>query len=192
MNIAVPIDVPFTEINRIIAAQLVGHTYPEDGSGPVDLTIKDVSVIPSGDKLLIALQVHATEKKSFLGLGTEATIHIWGHPILDQAQQTLQLADIQLAVESEAALLGAAASAAMPKLQHAIEQKATLDLKPIAANAKEQIAAAIAGYRKTDDGLHVEASIDSLTLSDIAFDSKTLRVIAEAGGTLNVSITKLP
>ena len=33
---------------------------------------------------------------------------------------------------------------------------------------------------------------DSLTLADIAFDSKTLRVVAEAGGMLNVFVTKLP
>jgi len=70
-------------------------------------------------------------------------------------------------------------------------QKATIDLKPIAANAREKIAAAIADFQKSEDGVKVDAKIDSLTLADIAFDSKTLRVIAEAGGSLNVSVTKL-
>ncbi|WP_298877156.1 DUF4403 family protein [uncultured Bradyrhizobium sp.] len=193
VNIAVPIDVPFTEINKLISAQLVGHTYPEDGSGPVDVTIKSVNVVPSGERLLISLLVRAKEKKSWLGLGAEATVHIWGRPMLDEAQQTLRLADIQLAVESEAAfgLLGAAARAVVPQLQQALVQKATLDLKPIAANAREKIAAAIADYQKSEDGLKVDTKIDSLTLADIAFDSKTLRVVAEAGGTLNVTVTKL-
>ncbi|WFU43066.1 DUF4403 family protein [Bradyrhizobium sp. CB82] len=193
VNIGVPIDVPFTEINKLIEAQMVGHTYPEDGSGPVDVTVRNVNVIPSGDRLLISLLVRAKEKKSWFGLGAEATVHIWGRPMLDQAQQTLRLADIQLAVESEAAfgLLGAAARAVVPQLQQALMQKATLDLKPIAANARDKIAAAIADYQKTEDGLRVEANIDSLTLSDIAFDSKTLRIIAEAGGSLNVFVTKL-
>ncbi|MGY8711337.1 DUF4403 family protein [Bradyrhizobium sp. 18BD] len=193
VNIGVPIDVPFTEINKLIAAQMVGHTYPEDGSGPVDVTVKSVNVVPSGERLLISLLVRAKEKKSWLGLGAEATVHIWGRPMLDQAQQTLRLADIQLAVESEAAfgLLGAAARAVVPQMQQALVQKATLDLKPIAANAREKIAAAIADYQKSEDGLKVDARIDSLTLADIAFDSKTLRVVAEAGGSLNVSVTKL-
>ncbi|MCG2628589.1 DUF4403 family protein [Bradyrhizobium sp. WYCCWR 13023] len=193
VNIGVPIDVPFTEINKLIAAQMVGHTYPEDGSGPVEVTVKSVNVIPSGDRLLISLLVRAKEKKSWLGLGAEATVHIWGRPMLDQAQQTLRLADIQLAVESEAAfgLLGAAARAVVPQMQQALVQKATLDLKPIAANAREKIAAAIADFQKSEDGVKVDASISSLTLADIAFDSKTLRVVAEAGGTLNVYVTKL-
>jgi hypothetical protein len=193
VNIGVPIDVPFAEINKLIAAQMVGHTYPEDGSGPVEVTVKGVNVVPSGERLLISLLVRAKEKKSWLGLGAEATVHIWGRPMLDQAQQTLRLADIQLAVESEAAfgLLGAAARAVVPQMQQALVQKATLDLKPIAANAREKIAAAIADFQKSEDGVKVEAKIDSLTLADIAFDSKTLRVIAEAGGTLNVTVTKL-
>lgn len=193
VNIGVPIDVPFTEINKLIAAQMVGRTYPEDGSGPVDVTVKSVNVVPSGNQLLISLLVRAKEKKSWFGLGAEATVHIWGRPVLDQAQQTLRVADIQLAVESEAAfgLLGAAARAVVPQMQQALLQKATLDLKPIAANAREKIAAAIADYQKSEDGLKVDAKIDSLTLADIAFDSKTLRVVAEAGGTLDVSVTKL-
>ncbi len=193
VNIGVPIDVPFIEINKLVATQMVGHTYPEDGSGPVDVTVKSVSVIPSGDRLLISLRVRAKEKKSWFGLGAEATVHIWGRPMLDQAQQTLRLADVQLAVESEAAfgLLGAAARTVVPHLQQALIQKATLDLKPIAANAREKIAAAIADYQKSEDGLRVEANIDSLTLADIAFDSKTLRIIAQAGGTLNVYVSKL-
>ncbi|MGY3557146.1 putative small integral membrane protein [Bradyrhizobium sp. USDA 4463] len=193
VNIGVPIDVPFTEINKLIAAQMVGHTYPDDGSGPVEVTVKSVNVVPSGDRLLISLLVRAKEKKSWLGLGAEATVHIWGRPMLDQEQQTLRLADIQLAVESEAAfgLLGAAARAVVPQMQQALVQKATLDLKPIAANAREKIAAVIADFQKSEDGVRVEAVISSLTLADIAFDSKTLRVVAEAGGTLNVAVTKL-
>src|SRR6267378_63978 len=159
VSIAVPIDMPFTDINKVIEAQFAGRTFPEDGSGSVDVTVKRAVVAASGDRLLISLLINAKEKKSFFGFGGEANVHIWGKPVLDQAQQTLRLTDVELAVESEAAfgLLGAAARAAMPHLQQA-----------------------------------VAAEITSLRLADIAFDSKTLRVIAEAEGVINVYITALP
>ena len=35
VNIALPIDVPFTEVNRLIAAQLTGKTFPQDQSSSV-------------------------------------------------------------------------------------------------------------------------------------------------------------
>ncbi|MBN8988609.1 MAG: DUF4403 family protein [Rhizobiales bacterium] len=192
--IGVPIDMPFTEINKIVEAQFAGKTFPEDGSGSVDVTVKRATVAASGDRLLISLLVNAKEKKSFFGFGGEANVHIWGKPVLDQAQQTLRLTDVELAVESEAAfgLLGAAARAAMPHLQRALAEKATVDLKPFASNAQRKIAAAIADFQKNEDGIRVAADINKLRLADIAFDSKTLRVIAEAEGAINVSVTVLP
>jgi hypothetical protein len=194
VSIGVPVDIPFTELNQILQSQLAGRTFPEDGSGPVEVTVKRASVTASADRLLISLRVHAKEKKSLFGFGAEATVHIWGRPMLDQAQQRLRLADIQLAVESEAAfgLLGAAARAVVPHLQRALADKATIDLKPFAANAQKKIAAAIADFQKNEDGIRVEAQIDSLQLADIAFDSKTLRVIAAAEGSINVYVTALP
>jgi len=192
--IGVPIDMPFTELNRIVEAQFAGKTFPEDGSGSVDVTVKRASVAASGDRLLISLLVSAKEKKSFLGLGGEANVHIWGKPVLDQAAQTLRLTDIELAVESEAAfgLLGAAARAAIPHLQKTLAEKATVDLKPFAANAQKKISAVIADFQKNEEGLRVSAEISKLRLADIAFDSKTLRVIAEAEGAINVYVTALP
>jgi hypothetical protein len=193
VSIGVPIDMPFTEINKIVEAQFAGRTFPEDGSGSVDVTVKRATVSASGERLLISLLVNAKEKKSLFGFGGEATVHIWGKPVLDQAQQTLRLTNIELAVESEAAfgLLGAAARAAMPHLQRALAEKATIDLKPFATNAQKKIAAAIADFQKNEDGVRVAADITSLRLADIAFDSKTLRVIAEAEGAINVYITAL-
>jgi hypothetical protein len=194
VSIGVPVDMPFTDINKIVEAQFVGKTFPEDGSGPVDVTVKRASVAASGERLLISLLVNAKEKKSFFGFGAEANVHIWGKPVLDQAQQTLRLTNVELAVESEAAfgLLGAAARAVMPHLQQALADQATIDLKPFASNAQKKIAAAIADFQKNEDGVRVAADITRLRLADIAFDSKTLRVIAEAEGAITVNVTTLP
>ena len=194
LSIGVPIDVPFTEIDKIIATQFVGKTFPEDGSGPVDITVKHATLAASGNRLLISLLVHAKEKKSFFGFGADATLHIWGRPMLDDAQQTLRFTDVQLAVESEAAfgLLGAAARAVVPHLQQTLYEKAIVDLKPFAANAQQKITEAIADFQKSEDGVQVKTEINDLRLAGIAFDAKTLRVVAQAEGTINVTVTKLP
>ncbi|MET0222604.1 MAG: DUF4403 family protein, partial [Tardiphaga sp.] len=194
LNVAVPIDVPFTELNKLVDSQLAGRTFPEDGSGPVAVTVNHASVTPSGDRLLISLQVRAKEKSSFLGLGAEATIHIWGRPLVDQAAQTLQLTDLQLAVESDAAfgLLGTAARAVVPQLQRALLEKSVIDLKPFSDNARARIAASMSEFRRNDNGIRIDTDVSSLTLTEIAFDSNVLRIIASAEGTMNASITTLP
>jgi predicted small integral membrane protein len=194
LNIGVPIDMPFTELNKIIEAQLAGKTFPEDGSGSVSVTVKKATVRASGDRLLISLLVNAKEKSSWFGLGGEATVHVWGKPALDQVNQVMRFTNLELAVESEAAfgLLGAAARAAMPLLQSTLAERAVIDLKPFASNAQRKIAGVLTDFQKNEDGLRVGADITALRLGGIAFDSKTLRVIAEAEGAINVTVTKLP
>ncbi len=194
VSIGVPIDLPFTDLSNLLESQFAGKTFPEDGSGSVDVIVKHAGIAASGDRLLISLLINAREKKSFLGFGGEANVHIWGRPALDQEQQILRLTDIELAVESEAAfgLLGTAARAAVPYLQKALADKAVVDLKPFASNAQKRIAAVIADFQKNEDGVRVAAEITALRLAGIAFDSKTLRVIAEASGAINVSVTALP
>jgi hypothetical protein len=194
INVAVPIDIPFTEVNRLLEAQLKGKTFPEDKSGAFSATVRTVALAASGDRLLISLRVKANENKSWFGLGAEATIHVWGRPVLDSGRQMLRLKDIALDVESEAAfgLLGAAARAAVPYLETTLAENAVVDLLPLTANARKSIEAAIVDFRKSADGVRVDAAVTDLRLVGIEFDAKTLRVIAEADGTVKVAVTALP
>ena len=194
LSIGLPIDVPFTALSKVLNAQLKGHRYPEGGGAAVEVEIQSASLAAAGDKLLIALKVKAIEKKSWFGFGASANVNIWGKPVLDQKTQVLRLTDIALDVDSEAAygLLGTAARAALPYLQQGLADNAVIDLTPFLADAKKKIGASLAQFRKTREGVEVEASIDDLRLTGIAFDSTTLRAIAEANGTAKVAVTALP
>ena len=194
LAVGVPIDMPFTELNKLLEPQLKGRHFPDDGSGPVDVEVLRANLSAAGDRLLISLRVKAREKKSWFGFGTEATVHVWGKPALDQENQILRLTDISLAVESEAAfgLLGTAARAAMPYVQKALADKAVIDLKPFANDARTKIAAALTEFQHVGNGVRVDAAVNGLRLTGIEFDTKTLRVIAEANGTVKVAVTQLP
>ena len=194
VSIDIPIDIPFTDVDKIVEAQLVGRNFPEDGSSSVNVTVKHADVLASGDRLLISLLVNAKEKSSFFSFGGEATVHIWGKPVLDQKNQILRLADVEMGVESEAAfgLLGAAARAVMPHLQKTLAEKTTVDLKPFLGDAQKMIAGAISDLQKNADNVKVTTEIANLALADIAYDSKTLRLVAEVSGTINVTVDALP
>jgi hypothetical protein len=194
VSIGVPVDLPFTEVNRLLEARLKGRTFPADGSGAAEVTVQRATVAASGDRLLISLRAKAREKASWFGFGTEATVHVWGKPVLDRGEQVLRLAEIEIDVESEAAygLLGAAARAALPYLKDALAANARIDLKPFAVNARNSIEAAIADFRTVQQGASVEAAVTELRLAGIEFDAGTLRIIAEAEGTVTVAVSTLP
>lgn len=192
--IAVPIDLPFTELSRLLDAQLKGKTFPDKADAPVHVTVHKATLAASGDRLLIALKVRAKEQKSWLGLGADADVFVWGKPTLDSKAQILRFTDLTLDVESESAfgLAGAAARAAIPYVQSTLEEQAVIDLKPMASTARKSIEAAIADFQKQADGMKVEASVTGIRLAAIEFDAKTLRVTAEVEGTAQATLTKLP
>jgi Domain of unknown function (DUF4403) len=188
--VAVPIDVPFNELSRVLEAQLKGQTFPHDAG---EIKVLRAKLAASGDRLLISLRVRARETKSWFGLGAEATVHIWGKPMLDRDQQMLRLTDVALDVDSQAAfgVLGAAARAGIPYLRSALAESAVVDLKPFAANAAKNIEAALADFRKATDGVEVETAITGLRFVGIAFDSTGLRVTAEADGIARALVRKI-
>ena len=190
VNVGVPIDVPFTEVNRLLQAQLGGKTFPEDNSGTVSVTISKVEVAASGDKLLISLRVTVGQRR-FFSFGADATVHVWGKPALDAEKQELRLTDIELDIDADAALVDAAAGAAVPYLKPLLADKAVIDLKPFSADARKKIETVLASFKKAQKGVNVDAKIDALRLVGIAFDARTLRVIAEADGSVDVAVTSL-
>jgi hypothetical protein len=193
VNVALPIDIPFTELNRLLEAQLKGKVFPEDKSSAFTATIRSLSLAASGDRLLISVGVRANETKSWFGFGADATVHVWGRPTLDASKQILRLSDVSLDVESQAAfgVLGAAAHAAIPYLEKALADHAVVELAPLVETARQSMTAAITEFRRRSDGVAVEADLADLQLTGIAFDATTLRVIGEAHGSARATITKL-
>jgi hypothetical protein len=80
----------------------------------------------------------------------------------------------------------------MPYVQKALAEKAVIDLKPFANDARAKIAAALKDFQQVGDGVRVDAAVNGLRLTGIEFDTKTLRVIAEANGTVKIAVTQLP
>jgi hypothetical protein len=190
--LAVPIDLPFTELNRLLEQQLKGKTF-QDPNARAEVTVQSISLAASRDRLLVSMRVKAREKKSWFGFAADATVHIWGKPTLDRTNQILRLTDIELDVNSETAfgLLGAGVRAAIPYLQSALAEQAVIDLKPFTAQARTSIEAAIGDLQKQADGVKAETSVAAINLVGIEYDSKTLRVVAEADGTVRALVTKL-
>src|SRR5262249_59683718 len=187
-------DIPYTETCRLLEAQQKEKTFPEKKSESFTATIEGINLAASGDRLLMSVRVRANETKSWFGFGAEAVIHVWGRPTLDRGRQQLRMENISADIESEAAfgLLGAAAKAAVPYLERTLAENSTVDLRPLADSARRSIEAAVAAFQKSAPGVRVDAAVTDLRLTGIEFDSKILRVIGEADGTVRVAVTALP
>jgi hypothetical protein len=73
-----------------------------------------------------------------------------------------------------------------------LAERATLDLKPLAANARQKIEAALADFRNAADGVKVDASVSEVRLVGVAFDNNTLRIVTDITGTPRITVSSLP
>ena len=94
VNIGIPIDIPFTEITRLMEAQLVGKTFPLDRGSPFTATVRGVNVAASGGRLLISMRVKANENKTWFGLGARRPSTSGGGRRSNCREQTLEVDDI--------------------------------------------------------------------------------------------------
>jgi hypothetical protein len=193
VNVDLPIDIPFSEVNRLVEAQLKGKSFPISESGGITATVRGAKLQASGDRLVMSLGIRVNETKTWLRLGADATIHIWGKPVLDRARQRLHFDYIELDVQSEAVFgaLGFAAQPAVPYLQKTLADHAEVDLAPLVANARKNIEAAIVSFRNNTTDAQLEAQVVGVQLAGIEFDATTLRIIASAEGTVRVTVNSL-
>ncbi len=193
VNIDLPIDMPFADVNRLIEAQVKGKSFPLDKGGTFTATIRSAKLAPSGDRLLFTTDIRADETNTWLRFGADGTVYVWGKPVLDRTQQLLRFDNIELDVQSEAVFgaLGFAAQAAAPYLQKMLADHAEIDLSPLMSNVRRNIEDAVTAFQKNADGTQLEAQVRELRLAGVEFDAKTLRVIVSAEGTARVVVTKL-
>jgi hypothetical protein len=73
-----------------------------------------------------------------------------------------------------------------------LAENAVIDLRPMTADIRKNVEAAIADTRNSAPGVQVDASVVDIRLADIGFDAKTLRIFVEAEGTVRITVTELP
>src|SRR6185436_9752110 len=61
LAVGLPIDMPFTELNKLLVVQLKGKRFPDDKTAPVEIEVRGASLAAAGDRLLISLLVKARE-----------------------------------------------------------------------------------------------------------------------------------
>ncbi len=178
----------------MLNAQLKGHRYPEGTDAAVEVEVRSASLAAAGDRLLIALKVKAHEKKSWFGFGANANVNIWGKPVLDPKTQILRLTEVSLDINSGAAygLLNTAARAALPYLQQAVADNAVHRPDAVSRRCQNQDRRRAGRFPPGPRRRRRRRRGRDLRLTGIAFDSNTLRVIAQAEGTAKVAVTSLP
>ena len=194
-TVGMPIDVPFTELNKRDGGAAQGPHFPgERQRAGRRRSARRRSIAAAGDRLLISLSVKAHETEKLVRLRRRRHRAYLGQAGARHAEPDFA-ADRYLArrrIGGAFGLLSAAARAAMPYLQKALADNARGRSQAVRRRRAQKITLMLAEFRQPAPGTRADAAIDELRLTGIAFDSHTLRITAEAAGSVKVAVSELP
>ena len=146
VSIALPIDIPFTELNRILAAQIKGMTFPDDPNAAIHVTVNEFERQRLGRPAADLAAGARRRTPKLVRPRRRRRVHVWGRPVLDQQDADAEPCRYRdgggIGGRLRAARRGGPGGAAR-SLQPALAENAVVDLKPLAENARKSIQAAI-------------------------------------------------
>ena len=162
------------------------------GNG-VEAELRKVTLSSLGNKLLLTVDGTFTETALF-GASTTGTLYLAATPRLDRVRQTLGFADVTMDQRSRDAI-GKVAESLAAVLSPLIEERLTasrIDLKPLAAKAKDDANAAAAALKSGGGPLKVtEASLTAIDLEQLWHDDTGVHVVIAAKGRLGIEAVNL-
>jgi hypothetical protein len=189
-DLAVPIRLGYDALQRRLAAALAGRDWGGDTAvGHIGITVDQVDIYPADGKLAVGIEVRmATPDPALNGAGW---VYVTGRPVLDEASQTLRLADVALAPALDNRLWSTLSQLFLKPLQDAIAQHAALPLDKPLAELRQRLQSDLAAFAARN-GMKVTLGDLTLRARDIRVGAAALEVLLAVHGTLDAVIERIP
>ena len=178
IELVLPANAEYSWLNQLMN-QRVKKEIDVEG---ISVQIKNIDLSPYGDALLLEVAFSA-QTGGWFGARGDGTIYVVAKPVLDKKQQTIVLSDLKLETESSNVLVSVLGEVVEPVLLDALEENATIDLKP----QLEDIRAQADGVFETlsTGGLSLNGQVQSIELDRIDVGRDKLRVVAKMNATVS-------
>ena len=182
VEIAVPAEISYSALQDIISLHVVDKRIGKD----VTVTIKDISLRPHGESLLLKTLV-VIRHSSWLGTRAEGTLYLSARPMLNTEEQTIKLVDIELDTASRNVLVAIAGEAIEPIVLDAIKGRATVELQPLLGDELQGKAnAAIRGL--SSSGFALDGKVKDIRLIRLNVGPSHLQLIGSASAKVGAAV----
>ena len=174
-RIAMPAQVDYETIEKMLAAEIVGKSFGEN----VSVVIKSIRIRPYGNLFMLETTVEVgTDYLS--GKSMRGTLYVLAEPRLDTETQTVFLENLELETDSQNVLFSIAGKAAEPLLLKAISKRLPFNLKTKLVELENSTEAAISAL--SSENVSVSGKVDRIRMTRLDVGPKYLRVVLEAEG----------
>ena len=172
-HVALPLHVPYAELNQWLTQTAVGTTVDVGSSRP--LSVEAIQVYGSGARLILEASVTGPVR---------GIVYLAGTPTVDRYSQTLRLAELQFTLESDNALIGVTGRLLHRRLLAVLEPRARLPLGDRVEALRARLGAAL--NRELLEGIDVRGTLDELEIRGVYPVQDGLELQIVFGGALGL------
>lgn len=186
LALAIPLRLPYASLTSAAQHLVKGKDFHADTpAGALAVKVNDIRAYPSGEKLVLAVDIDARLPGRFLN--TRGTVFIAGTPsILDASRVAVRDVAVTRILDND--IWNVLSSLFDSQIRQKLEDAAVFDLGEDIAQAKALISAKLADPQ-TVPGLAVTATDLDIALTRSALAAKDLAIEARLGATVSLSPT---
>lgn len=152
------------------------------------VTVKKVTIYgTSNGKLVVGADVNLKAKGDWFG--TNGWVYLLGNPVYNSSNQEIAVKGVKYDVNTESAIVNAAAWALSPYVQGKIEEALVLNVSDKLNSAKELANNSIKDVAIDKIG-RLTGSLSTFEIGDLSVQGDSIRILAKARGTMKLQVTK--
>ncbi|MGV3589411.1 MAG: DUF4403 family protein [Adhaeribacter sp.] len=180
-------EISYSHATKILKQQLVNKQFSfSDGKDQV--TVHDVALSGSGDKLVVMLDVTGHTKAGLFTKNIAGKIFLQAVPYLDAETNSVRLRDVDFALDTKDQLLKAASWLAKNRFAQAIEDQVSLPFKDQLDEGHKLLQQNLDNASRLNESIKLTGQITEIVPDAIYLTPTSIKAVINAKGNLSAQI----
>ncbi|GEO05100.1 hypothetical protein AAE02nite_27640 [Adhaeribacter aerolatus] len=180
-------EISYDHATKILKQQLTGKQF-SFSDGRDQLTVHDVALSGSGDKLVVMLNVTGQTKKGFFTKNMAGKIFLKAVPYLDAETNSIRVRDVDYDLDTKDQLLKAANWLAKNRFTQTIESQLSLPFKSQLAEGHKLLQQNLDHAAGLNESIKLTGQITELVPDAIYLTPTSIKAVVNAKGNLSAQI----
>ncbi|WP_233555581.1 DUF4403 family protein [Pontibacter oryzae] len=189
IQIGLTANIPYAHASKLLQEQVAKQTYKFDG-GKSQLTVNDASISPSGNQLIMMLDVNGKTKAGLFTKKIVGKVYLRGTPYYDAETASIKVRDVDYDLDTKDKLLSTASWLAKNKFKDMIQQQVNIPVRTELENARKMLQASLDQQGRVHESVLLRGSIKEITPDNIYLTADGIKAVVNAKGTLTATVDK--
>lgn len=190
IQIGLTATVPYTHASSLMREQVANQTYKFDG-GKSQVTVKDAAITPSGEQLVLMLDVDGKTKAGLFTKKLLGKVYLRGTPYYDAETASIRLRDVDYDLETKDMLLNTANWLAKNKFKDMIQSQVNIPVQSQLNDVRNMLQQTLSRSERMHEAVMLRGAVNNLEMENIYLTPAGIRAVVNARGNLTATIDKL-